>query len=254
VAITLALRTAGTLGAGIEDDVARALRTVQQLLPSHLRQRVESLAAAGGHPGRGETDADPGVLLRIADAIRASTELRFEYATPGTAARERPVRRAEPHHLVLHDGRWYLLAYSPDDADWRTYRVDRIIPRTHTGRAFSPRTVPGGSPGAFVAARFKGSDGGEDTWPRWGSATLGVPVSAVAPYLGEGHAHALSPDSCRVTLGSWSWMGLAAGFARLDADLSDVEPAELRDAFAELSTRAGRARGGAAGGVSSRHR
>lgn len=239
VALTLALRTAGSLGAGIEEDAARALRTVQQLLPSHLRHRVESLAPVDARGG--DTTADAAVLLRIADAVRTSTELRFDYEGPGGAAEDRPARRAEPHHLVLHDGRWYLLAYSPDDADWRTYRVDRIRPRTHTGRGFSPRAVPGGSPGGFVAARFKGARGGADTWPNWGSATVALPIAAVAPYLGEGHAHALSPERCRVTLGSWSWMGLAAGFARFDAELSDVEPAELREAFTALSARAGHA-------------
>lgn len=244
VAITLALRTAGSLGAGIEDDAARALSTVQQLLPAHLRHRVESLAPAGTHGGdRRDTDADPAVLLRISEAIRASTELRFDYASPGGTTADRPARRTEPHHLVLHGGRWYLLGYSSDAGDWRTYRVDRLTPRTHTGRRFSPRPVPGGSPGRFVAARFKGSHDGVDAWPFHGTATLSRSLDAVAPFVGDGTAHALAPGSTRVTLGSWSWGALAARFAAYEADLADVEPAELRDAFAELSGRAGRAAG-----------
>ncbi|WP_433497868.1 WYL domain-containing protein [Sphaerimonospora sp. CA-214678] len=29
-------------------------------------------------------------------------------------------------------GRWYLIAYDPDRADWRTFRVDRIArPRSN---------------------------------------------------------------------------------------------------------------------------
>jgi len=244
VAITLALRNAGSLGAGIDDDAARALGTVQQLLPSHLRHRVDGLAAAAAHRADpGAAAVDPAVLVRIAEAIRMGAELRFDYAAPGDDSEDRPPRRTEPHHLVLHDGRWYLLGFSPDADDWRTYRVDRITPRAHTGRPFSPRAVPGGSPGRFVAARFKGSRDGADSWPCWGTATLQASVDAVAPYLADGSAQSLPSGRSRVTLGSWSWAGLAASFARFGVDVADVEPAGLREAFATLSARALRAAG-----------
>jgi hypothetical protein len=38
-------------------------------------------------------------------------------------------------------------------------------------------------------------------------------------------------------LGSWSWMGLAAGLARFDVDIEVIGPDELRRAFARLARR-----------------
>ncbi len=244
LAITLALRTAGSLAAGLADDAERALATLQQLLPAHLSRHIDDLAVAGSEPAGGDGESDPAVLRQIADAIRTTSELRFDYAVPGddTPADERSVRRTEPHHLLLHGGHWYLLGYSSERGDWRTYRVDRISPRSHTGRPFSPRPIPGGSPARFLAARFKGAAGRDDAWPCWGTATLNAPLRAIAPYVGDGTAHEVAPNRSRVTLGSWSWGSLAAAFARYEADLADVEPAELRAAFAELGARLGRMR------------
>ena len=44
-------------------------------------------------------------------------------------------------------------------------------------------------------------------------------------------------------MGAWLWGGLAASFARFDVDITLVEPAELRNAFTDLSARAARAAG-----------
>ncbi|CAO0828093.1 HTH deoR-type domain-containing protein OS=Streptomyces microflavus OX=1919 GN=Smic_43760 PE=4 SV=1 [Streptomyces microflavus] len=67
-----------------------------------------------------------------------------------------PPRRVEPHHLVTWGRRWYLVAWDLDRDDWRTFRADRITPRTPTGPRFPPRELPGGSVAAFITARFRG--------------------------------------------------------------------------------------------------
>ncbi len=240
IALTLALRTAGTLGAGVEDAAERALSTVTRLLPARLSYRVASLvdglsATAGGPV----VQADPAVLLRIGEAIRSREELRFDYAFPSATAGSTapPVRSIEPHHLLLHNGKWYLLGYSPAREDWRTYRADRISPRTPNGRRFTPRLVPGGNPATYLAARFKGSTGA-DRWPCHGEVTLHAPLADIAPYIGDGTAQALDADQCRVHLGAWSWEGLAAEFCRFTAAISHAQPAELRTAFAAIAARA----------------
>ena len=256
VVIALALRTAGALGTDLDDAAERALRTIGRLLPSRLAHRIEGLAASAGStagsPGALGSRVDSGVLLRIGDAIRASLTLRFDYDSPWVAAdspagtSDSPrgasappaVRSTEPHHLVLAGGRWYLIGWTPDRSDWRTYRVDRIRPRSHTGAAFSPRTVTGGDPAAFLAARFRGSSVGADTWPCRGSATLDADAASIAPYLGDGTLTVRPDGRCRVVLGSWSWAGLAASLARFDAPIGEVEPRELRDAFTQLAERA----------------
>jgi len=91
IAIALALRTAASLGAGIEEDAQRALATLQRLLPSHLAHRIDNLIVATSqdrHPTQPE--ADPAVLLRIGDAIRTNHELRFDYAAPAHDASTAP--------------------------------------------------------------------------------------------------------------------------------------------------------------------
>jgi predicted DNA-binding transcriptional regulator YafY len=243
VAIALALRSAAAVGAGIEDAAERALRTMTRLLPRHLAARLALEVTASAPEGPPEDLADPEVLLRIGDAIRAREELRFDYRSPPGGTPLDPTaapRRVEPHHLLLHAGRWYLLGYVADSSRWSIHRVDRILPRSHTGRRFAPRDVPGGDPGRYLAARFKGS-AGADTWACWGEATLAAPLRDVAPFVGDGRVEELAPGVCRVRLGAWSWAAVAASFSRFAVDTSEVEPRELREAFEELAARAARA-------------
>lgn len=95
---------------------------------------------------------------------------------------------------------------------------------------------------AFVAGRFRGSDGSDSSnssgdWPCRGEVILDLPAAAVSPYTRDGVVEELGPDRCRLVLGSWSWPGLAAAIGRFDADIEVVGPAELKDAFAHLARR-----------------
>ena len=239
VALAVALRMAVGTGAGIEEAASRALTTVRQVMPARLRARIDGLdvtvAARDGAPQVGTA-----VLLAIGAAIRAREELRFDYSSPARPDSDGPPRRVQPHHLVARGGRWYLVAWDPRREDWRTYRADRMTPRTPTGPRFTPREVPGGDVATFLSARFKGSDGA-DVWPCRGEVVLECPAAEVVPYVGDGVVVPVDDDRCRVGLGAWSWGGLAASFARFDVEITDVEPAELRDAFAVLSARCRRA-------------
>ncbi|WP_449065657.1 helix-turn-helix transcriptional regulator [Planomonospora algeriensis] len=174
------------------------------------------------------------MLLAISAAVRAHETLRFDY---GAAAADAPPRRAEPHHVVTRDGRWYLVAWDLDRRDWRTFRADRITLRTPNGPRFTPRALPGGDVAAFVAGRFRGSADASGGWPCRGTVVLGLPAAAVALHTPDGIVEEIGPDRCRLTLGSWSWPGLAAAFARYDADIEVVGPGELTRAFARLARR-----------------
>lgn len=238
VAVALALRTAASVGAGIEEPAERALQTMSRMLPAALSARLRAFddASAPAPPDA----ADPAVLLRLGDAIRDRLEVRFDYASPdATPDPAAPPRRIEPHHLVLHGGRWYLIGFDAARDDWRTLRVDRLAPKSHAGRRFEPRVVPGGDPLRFLEARFRGVETG--TWACWGEATVARAVRDVAPFVGDGSARELGARTTRVRLGAWSWPAVAALLLRFDADLEAVEPVELRDAFAALSARAARA-------------
>ncbi|MFI5954039.1 helix-turn-helix transcriptional regulator [Cryptosporangium sp. NPDC051539] len=261
VALAVALRLAVTSGAGIEEAAARALATVRQVMPSRLRHRIDAFEVTAVAPAA-PPQADTGVLLAIGDAIRAREVLRFDHAGAsasggGVVGGFVPPRRVEPYHLVTWGRRWYLVAWDLDRADWRTFRADRMTPRTPTGPRFAARDVPGGDVAAFVTRRFRGGDasdagsgrssaaargrGGRENgfggWPLRGEVVLGRPAALVSTYAGDALVEAVGPDRCRVTLGGWSWTSLAASLGRFDADIEVVGPPELRRAFADLARR-----------------
>jgi len=60
----------------------------------------------------------------------------------------------------------------------------------------------------------------------------------IAPYLPEDAVvEPLSDERSRVTLGSWSWPGLAGAFAGFAVDFVVEGPEDLRDAVGALATR-----------------
>lgn len=227
VALVLALQVAG--GEAAE----RALATIRQVMPSRLRHRVKSLQVTAVK--RPEAEVDGALLLALSAAVHAHETLRFDYGDND----ER--RRVEPHHVITRDGRWYLIAWDLDRADWRTFRADRMTPRTPNGPRFTPRELPGGDVTAYVLSVFRGATDNSGEWPCQGTAVLDAPAATIAQFTREGLVEELDEGRCRVTLGSWSWPSLAAAFARYDADLTVVGPGELRRACARLALRFGRA-------------
>ncbi len=250
VAVAVALQTATSTVSGIGEGSARALATVRQVMPARLRQRVDALqvTAVDRADGLRMPTVDTGVLLAIGTAVRAREVLRFDYAAAsGQGVREAaergwaPPRRVEPHHLVTWGGRWYLVAFDLDRTDWRTFRVDRVAPRTPTGPRFAARDLPEGDVGAFVAARFERQDCAE-RWPCRGEVVLDAPADEVARWVPRNAlVEQVGPDRCRLVLGSWSWAGLAATVAMFDVDLEVLGPPELREACDRLSRRYARA-------------
>lgn len=238
VALALALQTAAATGTTLAEDAARALATIRQVMPPRLRRRMDTMRITAVHPpGSGDAQqVDAQVFSDLSTAIHAHTELRLDYAADGTATAGQR-RRVQPHHLVTWRGRWYLLAWDLDREDWRTFRVDRVRPRTPTGPRFTPRELPGGDVSAFVMSRFRGSDGTTTDWPCRGEVVLNLPATAVAPFAQDGIVEELGPHHCRLTLGSWSWTGLAAAIGRFDTGIEVIGPPELNEAFAHLATR-----------------
>jgi biotin operon repressor len=236
VAITVALQVATTAGVGIGDDALRALGTLRQVMPARLRHRIDALTVDAVRAPGSADDADPAVLVAIGAAVRAREVLRFDYG----AETEAPPRRAEPHHVVTWRGRWYLVAFDLDRHDWRTFRVDRIAPRTPNGPRFAPRELPGGDVAAYLTGVFRGSTDGVG-WPCTGEVVVGLPLAEVLPYVGDGVAVALDDGRTRLTVGSWSWAGVVASVLRYDAEVAVLGPDALREAFARVGERCGRA-------------
>jgi hypothetical protein len=211
-------------------------------MPSRLRHRIDLLRITAVPPpaARDVSQVDAQVLVELSRAIHAREELRFDH-TPGASTSVDDPRRVEPHHLVTRLNRWYLVAWDLDREDWRTFRVDRVRPRTPTGPRFTPRELPGGSVSAFVTGRFRGNDGATTDWPCRGEVVLHLPAAEIAPFAQDGIVEELGPHHCRLTLGSWSWTGLAAAIGRFDTEFEVIGPPQLATACADLAARYARA-------------
>ncbi|MBT2890177.1 WYL domain-containing protein, partial [Streptomyces sp. McG2] len=70
-----------------------------------------------------------------------------------------------------------------------------------------------------------------------GEVVLHLPATEITGYVHDGLVEELSPDRCRLTLGSWSWPSLAALIGRFDVDFEIVGPTELVEAFRRLGKR-----------------
>jgi biotin operon repressor len=214
----VALRNVSSSGVDIEEAAVRALATVGQVMPSRLRHRIDALQFTGT---ASRTRVDPAVLDAVSGAVRGRMTLRFDYGDRG-----RPPRRAQPHGLLARHGLWYLVAWDLDREDWRIYRLDRMTPRIPTGQSFTPRPVPTGDVGSFLAARSKGSSD-ENRWPCVGQFEISPSARELAPWNGDGMVEAITDRSSLVTAGSWSWTGLLAHILRLDAPFRILGPQEL---------------------------
>ncbi|TDW80927.1 YafY family protein [Kribbella sp. VKM Ac-2566] len=236
IAVAVALQTATTTVTGIEEGALRALATVRQVMPARLRQRVDALqvTTVDRYASR-RTTVDSEQLIAIGTAVRANEVLRFDYASPGAGTEEWvPPRKVEPHHLVTWGGRWYLVGWDLDRNDWRTFRVDRMTPKTPTGPRFAPRELPAPDVATYISSKFRG----QDRNPCRGEAILQAKASDIAQWAGHGAVvEELTPTSCRLALSGWSWTGLAATFGMFDCDLEFVGPQELKDAATQLAAR-----------------
>ncbi|MFC7979162.1 helix-turn-helix transcriptional regulator [Streptomyces cinereoruber] len=179
---------------------------------------------------------DAQVLTALSRAIRAHEELRFDYV-PGPSTPADDVRRVQLHHLVTWRHRRYLVAWDLHREDRRTFRVDRIRPRTPTGPRFAPRGLPGGTVSTFLTSRFRDNDGATTGWPCEGEVILRLPAADAAPFAQDGIVEGLGSRHRRLVLGSWSWTGLAAAVNRSDTYIEVVGPPRPATAFGNLATR-----------------
>lgn len=237
VAIAVGLRSvAGGSIAGIEDASMRALMKLEQVLPSRVRHRVAAFRSALAVPSRAPV-LDPEVLTRVAAAARDRETLRFDYITHGGASSR---RRAEPHRLVNHRGRWYLVAWDLDRDDWRTFRLDRLQPRTPNGARFAPRPVPDD----VELVRTVEKQVGEATWRFRARVVVHAPAEHVRQRIPiPVDVEPLGAGRCAFEPGSDDVDSLAQWLCLLGADfeVSDSEP--LREALTRLSDRLRRAAG-----------
>ncbi|MGH8875758.1 MAG: helix-turn-helix transcriptional regulator [Stackebrandtia sp.] len=232
VAVALGLRTAASGSiSGIEESSVRALTKLEQVLPPRLRTRVNALQTVTISTATSRDPVNAESLAIIATAARDRERMRFEYRTHDGSE---SIRNVEPHRLVHTGYRWYLQAFDIDRQDWRSFRVDRMVPRTPTGPSFDARDIP----------EFK-----LDTFAIWKNQryqaryTLHAPIVEMADKIPEryGLLEAIDDDSCTLHTGS-NWLdGLAMWLVNLGVDFEIHEPAELVEYLRGMSERVSRA-------------
>jgi predicted DNA-binding transcriptional regulator YafY len=236
IAVAVGLRTAanGSI-AGIEETSVRALAKLQQLLPARLRHRISAFQSSTVPMPSPGPRVDPDVLAVIASACRDSERLRFDYrAHSGTASR----RSVEPYRLVHHRQRWYLVAWDLDRDDWRTFRVDRLEPRSPTGPRFTPRQLPTDEEIAARVARGVG----EAVWRYRARVIVHAPAAYVRARLPiPVEVKSLGEDRCAFEPGSDHPQMLALYLGMLDADFTIEDSPELVTALDTLVDRYQRA-------------
>lgn len=141
LALALGLQAARDLGlSALVPAGAGALAKLLRVMPENLRQRIgalqetvaldilraESASAGvdtGGGGSAGRVEGDPAVLASLGLAARGGQSVRLEYQ-----ARQQTITRREidPYALVLHDRRWYVVAYCHLRRALRSFRLDRI--------------------------------------------------------------------------------------------------------------------------------
>jgi predicted DNA-binding transcriptional regulator YafY len=238
IAIAVGLRTAARASVtGIEETAVRALVKLEQVLPAHLRRRVGALGSATFTlPVAGPT-VDPQHLTLIAAACRDCECLRFGYRSrDGTDSR----REVEPHSLVNHGRRWYLVAWDRRRDDWRTFRIDRLARPAPTGVRFLPRELPAEDAAAYVARSITGA-------PSRFEARVTLHVAAeeimgrVPAYWGT--IEPIDAHTCEYTTGDDDLRWLALRIAMLGVDFEVHEPPELLEHLRTLASRLNRAAG-----------
>lgn len=245
IAIALALQTAPATVTGIDDAVARALTTLRQVMPARLRAASDAFAVTSlrNYWEFSAPPVDVTTLQSVGSAIRTSRSLRFDYADPEGrlpvpgAAGFHPPKEVEPHQLVVWAGRWYLVSKDRPQQTWATYRVDRIRPKSALGAAFTPTPLTVADINRLVVQNpDRGDTPGQ--WPCVGSATVDLPADVVARWAPGGSVVTpVDAEHCRLTIGAWSWAGVAGLFITFDSNLADVTPTALTDAFQTIRRR-----------------
>ena len=234
VAVAVGLRTVATGAiAGIEEASLRALAKLEQVLPSRLRARVgglRSVITPVPQVSAGPV-VDPDLLIAVAAACRAGERLRFSYQSHEGAVSD---REAEPYQLVNWGRRWYLVAFDTGRGDWRTFRVDRITPRTPGGGRFTPRPLPAADLAGWAARRVAAG-----AWRYRARVTVFAPAAAVSERIGPytGTVTAVSSDSCTLDTGSDSLATMAVYLGFLGWDFRVESPPELADEVRALAGR-----------------
>ncbi len=144
----------------------------------------------------------------------------------------------EPYRLINDRRLWYLVAWDNDRGDWRTFRADRIEPRTPAGPRFTPRELP---PDQEIAARVARGIA-EATWRYRARVIVHAPAAYVRGRIPiPVEVESQGEDQCAFEPGSDNPEMLALYLGMLDADFIIMDSPELVEALRKVTRRYQRA-------------
>lgn len=228
VALGLDAVTTGPV-ADMAEASAGALTKLRQVMPSRLRHRLDSLSLEAVPRTRGQVTVSADVLTDIAATCHRHERLRFDYRRgDGTESR----REVEPYRLVRNGMRWYLIAFDLGRDDWRSFRVDRMVPKIPTGPRFTRRELPEGA-----ASRFLERSLGAVYRKSSARVRIHAPVETIGPMVSDAWGTLESGDeqTCELTLYSTSLTSIARWLHAFDADFTVLSPDALRDELAGVA-------------------
>jgi len=238
IAVAVGLRAAATGPIlGLEEASLRALLKLEKVLPKRLRRQAKALQSVIVQFGSRGPAVDAEWLTVIAGACRDAQLLDFGYVARGGETSQRNV---EPYRVVHSASRWYLLAFDPSRADWRTFRLDRIATAPTLGARFVPRPLPDDDVAGWVERQM-----GDHAYRLRAQVTLHAPASDVTPHVSRHHCSIIPLDErrCRLAFGADSVEELTSFLWYLDVDFEVSGPPELVEHVRRLGTRWSRAAG-----------
>ncbi|MEU8134263.1 helix-turn-helix transcriptional regulator [Streptodolium elevatio] len=224
---------------GLGDAVANARLKVLAALPPSLRAAT---ARTGQRfhldvPGWFHNAEPPPLLAELASAIWQDRRLEVRYRR-GWRVVEEVTRELDPYGVVLKAAVWYLVGRVGDD--FRTYRVDRMVGVSDTGRSFE-REEGFDLAGFWAqnAARFARSLLADEVVVRISPAGRTALVRvAEPPALEAADAAAGEPDEHGWVTTRLPVESLAVAYdvlLTLGPEIEVLEPRELRDRMAEAA-------------------
>ena len=236
VAVMVSLRDkVANTATGIAEAALSAFDKLHRVMPPRLRPVVEAFLSHTSSLDVGTVIGAPAepvnitTLVLLARACRDRRQLLCRYRR---YSGESGNRRLEPLHLVHTMDRWYLLAYSLDAADWRTFRVDRLSEAEITNKPSYPRKPPATDPHEYVTSHLATG------WRQvTGTVRVHAPRAKVEPWIKPawGTVTDETSNTCIVNAGADTYQAMARWLLLIGAHLTILEPAELRTAFTELA-------------------
>lgn len=244
IAIAVGLRAAANgVVTGIDEASARALSKLEKSLSAATRKQIEDVEKAMVPLPSSRDDVDVSVVAAVAAAIAERRRIRIDYRRhDGEEVR----RVVEPHRMVHTDTRWYLVAWDPERAAWRTLRADRIRHPVILREGFPQRDIPDDALREFTTRSISTAP-----YPVRARLRMHAPADEVRRHFDAAVAQvADAGDGTSIlTAGSRTpeEFALHVGLAGIEFEV--IEGEEVRQAVAALAARFTRAVGTAAAAV-----